>query len=684
MRNSSFLAVIFLLLATVTNAQDYKFGNVSKKEIEQTAHAEDPEAEAAFLYRYRYTTFDISKQGLQLITHYHNRIKIYKKSGFEWASKTIPLYFENSNKETISGLKAYTYNLSDGKISKEKLDKDQVFEEDVSRFRKSVKFTMPAIKEGSVIEYKYKIISPFFASLAPVELQYTIPLDKIEVTLKLPEFLGYIPHYNQRAKVVIPMDQSSENFRYSYIDTERSGFYVSKTKSVQRKVEYLQNVYKIDKENIPALKDEDYVDYLKNYAAKISWELQYTKFPNSPINNISTTWENVAKTLYDEGGLLKELKRSNFFEDDLESILANTQNKTEQLQAILAFVKQKIGWNNYLGYLPDNGTKKGYKEGVGNVADINLLLTAMLTYKGFEAYPVLVSTVNHGIPLYPTQSGFNYLIAAVKLENSYVLLDATDQYAGLGELPKRARNWQGRLIKDDGTSSWVSLYPNKVSKKMQNVNILFDLENKEIRGRVRAIYSGFEAKSFRNNYKGLDRDEYIKLLQEKNDQILVDNYSLKNEKNIGSDIKESYEYTLQNAYQKVGEQIYINPLQFLARKENPFKADERTYPVYMKFPVFFNKTASMKLPEGYEITSLPESIHVVLNKNDADFKFIVNGGNGYVRIVSTFTLKKNIFLPEEYKSLKNFYDEIVSKQSEVLVLSKINTEDESRASAESR
>ena len=56
------------------------------------------------------------------------------------------------------------------------------------------------------------------------------------------------------------------------------------------------------------------------------------------------------------------------------------------------------------------GTRKAYLEGEGNVADINLLLIAMLRSQGVDANPVLVSTRNNGIPLFPTRKGFNYVI----------------------------------------------------------------------------------------------------------------------------------------------------------------------------------------------------------------------------------------------------------------------------------
>jgi hypothetical protein len=62
---------------------------------------------------------------------------------------------------------------------------------------------------------------------------------------------------------------------------------------------------------------------------------------------------------------------------------------------------------------------KAYKDKTGNVAEINLMLTAMLRYAGLNANPVLVSTRSNGIAMFPNRTAFNYVIAAV--EGVYII-----------------------------------------------------------------------------------------------------------------------------------------------------------------------------------------------------------------------------------------------------------------------
>src|SRR5690606_12401891 len=200
-----------------------------------------------------------------------------------------------------------------------------------------------------------------------------------------------------------------------------------------------------------------------SHAASVEMELQYIAFPDSPVKNYALTWEGVAESIYKEGKYQEEISNVRPYEEDLKALLKGVVKPEEKARAIYNFVKEKVKWNGYYGFITENGIRKAYKDGEGNVGDINVLLTSMMNYAGLEADPVLLSTEKNGIPLYPTRNGFNYVICSVNLLGQQYLLDATEQNADFGELPARARNWRGRRITDQGRSDWVDLMPKKKS-----------------------------------------------------------------------------------------------------------------------------------------------------------------------------------------------------------------------------
>ena len=189
------LGIFLILLGTTQNtfSQNFKFGKVSIEELQETEHKVDPSVNAAILHREYKTRFEYAEhEGFFLITEVFERIKIYKKEGFNWANKKVRLYQgSGSSREEISSLKGYTYFLEGSKIQEVKLKKDGIFEEKLNKYNKLKKFTMPNLKEGCVIEYKYTIKSPFTSNIDAYRFQETIPVNSVKMDFKTPEYLNY-------------------------------------------------------------------------------------------------------------------------------------------------------------------------------------------------------------------------------------------------------------------------------------------------------------------------------------------------------------------------------------------------------------------------------------------------------------------------------------------------------------
>lgn len=104
------LTLTITLIVINLNAQDYKFGKISKEELNEQFYPLDSSANAVILYKKRYTYFDfVQNQGFQVVTEVQERIKIYNSEGFDWATKEIRFYKSSDSKESVSGVKATTY-----------------------------------------------------------------------------------------------------------------------------------------------------------------------------------------------------------------------------------------------------------------------------------------------------------------------------------------------------------------------------------------------------------------------------------------------------------------------------------------------------------------------------------------------------------------------------------------------
>mgnify|MGYP003651670593 CR=1 FL=1 len=649
------IIVLFILIAQIAtvSAQNYKFGKVSKEELEEKFHPIDSTADASYLYKYRRSYFNYSDtQGFQLITEIHQRIKIYTKEGFEYATKSITYYNPDSGeRESVNSIKGYTFYLKNGKVEKEKLSKDGIFQEKINEYNSRKKITMSKIIEGCVLELKYTIVSPYPTSIEDVEFQKSIPIKKLKSQIEFPEY--YTFKTIAKGYYSVPMTNTSKGSKIGNTN-------------------FRTEIFNFEDENIPALKNnEAYVANINNYRGGVKFELAQTNFISigGDFKNYSNSWETVSKQIFKSTSFGSELDKSSYYKDDLEKILANNTTDQDKIGAIFEFVKSQVKWNGFYGKYAEKGVRAAYKENTGNVADINLMLTSMLRSAGLEANPVLVSSRGNGVPLFPTLNGFDYVISIVQFpDNSYVLLDATELYSLPNVLPVRALNWDGRIVTKDGTSSWVKLSSTKhaIEDNMMMVKISDDLI---VEGLIRTKYENLNALNFRKNYNHIKEEELIKDYEE-NNNIETEEFKILNQEDIYKDIVRNVKFSSEDLIEQIGNKLYIEPNLFLTKRENPFKLAERKYPVDFATAWRDINRVSIEIPEGYTVEKLPESFAIALPNNLGVFKYQVSQNGNKVKSLSILEFNSAMIPSEYYAYLKDFYSKLVKKQTEKIVLIK--------------
>ncbi|WP_163410125.1 DUF3857 domain-containing protein [Flavobacterium ajazii] len=672
MKSIKFFRILFLFFIFFkTTAQEFKLGKVSVAELEQKVHPKDSSAAAAILYkkgkaRVEYDTND----GFILVTQVDTRIKIYKKGGYDWANQGVVYYVgSNDSREKVDFSDVNTYNLVNGKIEKTKLKSDGVFNEEVNKYRSRKKITMPNVKEGSVLEFSYTVRSPNIGMMREWAFQTGIPVNYSEYATYIPEYFTF----NVRQKgYIFPKVTSERNNKSIMINSkERSeGIGPTTTTFYTDKVDYMETETTYIAQDLPAMKEESYVNNIDNYTSSLEQELSMVKYPNSPMETFSTDWNSVAKTIYEYSDFGPELNKTGYFENDLKVLLAGVTKPEEKILIIFNHVKSNVKWNKYYGYSCEKGVRKAYQEKSGNVAEINLMLTAMLRYAGLTANPVLVSTRSNGIALFPNRTAFNYVIGAVETPEGNILLDATDNFSVPNVLPTRALNWYGRLIRKDGSSDEVALMPKKPSSDIVFMNYSVDADGK-ITGKAKRQCSDYNAMIFRGNISEQKEEAYLEKLENDNNKIEISEYSRANEKELLLPVSETYSFTGSNLCEKIGDKIYVSPMLFFADEKNPFNQETREYPVDFGFPFLDKYNITIKIPDGFEIETLPVPAAMNMEGDLGAFKFNIAASENTLQMSVSHQINEAIFSTEQYEMLKEYYKTMIAKESEKIVLKKI-------------
>jgi len=540
------------------------------------------------------------------------------------------------------------------------LNKKNIYLEKTDEHIKQYKFTMPNLKPGSIIEWKYTLVSKFFSQLDRVVIQYDIPVKKEYMYISIPDFLRYRPHRRGSVKYRLQMDSKLRAHRV--LDKETEGLAV-----IHNYYQYKENIYIIDLSDVPALHDEPYSGNIENYRTAIIFELAVEAFPNTKRIDYAITWKDVAKDAYEDKDFGKQLENRNYIKSAVQKFKKQPNDK-DKLKAVFELAKQKIKWNHKYDYYVDDGVIKAYNKGSGNVAEVNLNLINMLTEAGFKAYPVLVSTIEHGVPVFPTRTGFNYVIAAVDVGYKRYLLDATEEYTSLNFLPERVLNFEGKLIKKDGKTENIYLFPKEHSLITSTINVNFDEE--ELSGTCHTEKDKYFAYSTRQKILNKSSTDSNDNRHKKDDELEVTDYKIKNLNDPYQKLIENFAFTTDAYTEEISDKIFIEPLMSWSFDVNPFKSEKREFPVFFNYPRIQSYTVNITIPEKYEIVSIPQPATYSFNNKEGIYEYEIKQQGNKIRLESKYFINTPIVAKEAYQDLKTFVDKVIKKQHEKIILKK--------------
>ena len=410
---------------------------------------------------------------------------------------------------------------------------------------------------------------------------------------------------------------------------------------------------------------------MNDYVSKISFEIASVHFPGQPVENYTNTWKSIDKELLNYEDFGKQLTQSGAVKETVRSLIAGTDNETEKVAKVYRFVRDHIRWNGEEALTTSQSLKKTLQEKSGNSADINLLLVDMLRAAGLSTHPVALSTRDHGLirRQFPMLKQFNYVIAYVSAADGAFLMDATETTCPYDLLPIRCLNEVGRIISASDGEKWVSLQPKQPA--MHTILATLSLEEDGLRGNIASSHSSYDAVRLRQRIlEHKDTTAYIAQFREKQHDLQISDFHFDDLTNLQAPIKERFNVLLTHHYQTAGDLIYLNPFVVERTESNPFKLAHREYPVDFPYPQRETYIAQLTIPEGYTVDELPEDLMIALPNQGGRYIFSTQAVGNRLQVTSKLDINKIKFYAQEYPHLKEFFNQVVAKQNEQVVLKK--------------
>lgn len=633
-----------------------KFGKPTMEELTMTTYAPDSNATAVVLCKLTNVSYKWGIESFRLSYEYKVKIKILKPEGTSYANVTIPYYElqNNTMKENIIGLNASAYNMENGKMVRTKMKKDMVFKESVNENQMQLKFSIPQVKAGTLIEYEYRLESDFFFSIDSWKAQSDIPTLYTEYDVTIPEYFKF----NTEMHGVETLKPTNEATSFSL----SIGGQLLQCSGTHLNFQGVQ---------LPALKDDSYVWCLDDYCTQVNLELLGIDFPGTLYQSFTKSWEQIDESLLKDTDFGSRLKMSNPLKEEMAALhLEQMKETNEKICAIYTLLKNKVKWNEKYS-LYGKAPKQILKEGTGSNADINFILISMLKDAGIPAYPAVMSRRNMGIIPYshPSLQKLNtFVVAIAHTDTTLVYLDGSIEDGYLSVLPPVLMTDRARIIAPDNRSQWVNLTAIGTNQLRSVVKADISPEG-VIAGTRETLYAGQYASRLRNKFRtAKDSTDFVsKLASEENVQVKA--LRMEGRSLFSPQVREFMEFEKQST---VNDQfIYINPLIFLHVSESPFKQSERKLPVEFPYVDQLSLTVNLTIPEGYAVDEKPESQRIQTDDEKVFCRYTITQQGNQISLRYLFRLQKLLFLHTDYPELQQLWEMMAKKNNEMMVLKKL-------------
>lgn len=663
MKNTLFTTFLFLfvngLFAQEVSVPEpsMKFGKPSDEEISMTTYTPDTTASAVVLCKKLEVYYTFAAQDFQVNYEYETKIKVLKSDGTDYANVSIP-YYDNIEssliKEAVVQIDACAYNLEGGKVERTKMKKEFIFKERLNDQYVQLKFSIPNVKVGTVIEYKYKILSDLYYDLRDWSAQQSIPTLYTEYNITLPEYFKF--SIDSRGTEQLESKEQTENVSFTI------GGQILQCGGRNLRFKGHQ---------LSALRDDNYIWCADDYATQVNFELSGIDFPGTFSKSFSHTWEDIDKALLNDQDFGGRLKMHNPFQEEMKSLqLDQMNNNQEKIATVYMFLKQRIKWDGTYS-LYGGKARKIVKDGTANNAEINFILMSMLRDAGIHSYPVVMSRRDRGVIPYshPSIQKLNtFVVAIADTDSTMVFLDGSVNTGYLNTLPPVLMVNRARMISPGLNGKWIDLSQLGKSQLRSIVNATL-LPDGKISGTRTTNYKGQYAATFRDQYHAAkDSTEFIDKLATK-ENIQVTGMQMEGINLFSPNVKETVQFEKQISTND--HFIYLNPLVFLHVEKNPFTQTERKLPVEYSFAEQINLSISLALPEGYVVDEMPQPLQIKTSDGGATCRYNLAVENNRLTVTYFFVSNKLLYLPSEYSELQNFWRVVTEKNNEMIVLKKL-------------
>jgi hypothetical protein len=424
------------------------------------------------------------------------------------------------------------------------------------------------------------------------------------------------------------------------------------------------------------MKPEAFITTMNDYRARIQFQLNEVRYPDGRVVPVMNTWKELAEELEHSAFFGEQFLKKSSYRNLVGTVLpqaASLGTQAEKARFFYEYLNKNVTWDeDFSIWASSQKLDEVFEQKKGRSSDLNLMLLVLLREAGITAYPLLTSTRNHGKMYedYPILDQFNHMMVFAVTDSRPLLLDVTDPLLPPGYPNPAALNGRGWMMKQGGSSSWTDIKP--PSDGADILTLEFDLtEDGHLAGWLKGAYRGYNAIPERRHYvEDASGVHWKERLAEKFPDVKIDSARFGNLAELEKPFFDTVFVNLPGAAQVSGEFLYLPPVLYSSFSENPFKLQERNFPVDIPYPVMEQYLLKVALPPGFVPEELPEPATYTLPNGGGSFRFAAEQKEGVIEVSARLQITQLKFTPDEYQGIKDLFDLMAEKCGEQIVLKK--------------
>ncbi|HZE85827.1 MAG TPA: DUF3857 domain-containing protein [Puia sp.] len=496
--------------------------------------------------------------------------------------------FTHSSFHELQSYEAYTRTAADKKIKVSDFKtsdskSDGIFYDDV----KETSFDFPAVAPGAVGTLQMSILHKDAHLLSPFFFSRSIPVINAELKISFPREVS--------VKYVLKGDNAS---KVNVTQESRHG----------------ENVYTFRVKDWPA--EKAYADAPDNrwYATHVVFYIEKYKDESGATVN----WLGSPDDLYHlDHSFLKNINKETGPElrHIVDSLCKGAQGAEDKARRIYGWVQQSIKYiafeQGMEGFVPRDANLVCSRR-FGDCKDMSSILTAMLNAAGVKAYYTWIGT--RSLPYTYSETPLpivdNHMICTIRLNDRYIFLDGTDPTCVFGMPSEFTQDKQALVAIDDTSYKILTVpVPDKELSQLEDTTVL-ELTDKGLKGTIAIGLSGYYSMGMQGALSYLndkDREEYMKRKFDRgSNKFRLDSFRV-GDRHDKAHIRLTASFTLQDYAKHIGDEWYLNLNLFKFYEHEEIEYPKRKMPIEFSFHYRRKYTIVLKIPEGYQLSYMPES-----------------------------------------------------------------------------